>query len=307
MPALEVLNNLFFCQRGYLNANHFVYRSPHPVLIDTGYCGGFEDTRRAIESLGIDLADIATIINTHTHCDHVGGNHAIQTLSACEVALHPIGRHFIDTRDDWSTWWRYFGQQADFFECTRSLEDGEEICVGEHVFQVLHTPGHAADGMVLYHRKARLLLSSDTLWENDVATINLRVEGSAAVFQMLESLDRIATLPVSMVFPGHGHPFDDFSSALARARQRLEGYLEDRQRIGNDLLKKLFVYTLLMKQAVEADRFFELLMNTQWYRETVDFYFDGAYRATYEEVVERLVRRKVMCRSGGEYTTTVPP
>ena len=37
MNAIEIMKNLFFIERGYLNANHFVYRSEKPVLIDTGY------------------------------------------------------------------------------------------------------------------------------------------------------------------------------------------------------------------------------------------------------------------------------
>jgi hydroxyacylglutathione hydrolase len=149
MHAIEILDNLFFIQRGYLSANHFVSRSPRPVLIDMGYIGGWQETRQSIEALCINLGDISLIINTHTHCDHVGGNRALQALSGCDIALHRIGRHFIDTRDDWATWWRYFDQEADFFDCTRSLEDGEEIGMGDHVFRIIYTPGHASDGVVL--------------------------------------------------------------------------------------------------------------------------------------------------------------
>ena len=307
MTATKILDNLFFVQRGYLNANHFVYRSSRPLLIDTGYKSGFRETRRAIESLGVDMADISMIINTHTHCDHVGGNQAIQKLSGCDIALHPIGRHFIDTRDDWSTWWRYYGQEADFFHCTRSLEDGEDIRVGDHVFQIIYTPGHASDGIVLYHMKDKLLISSDTLWENDLAVMTLRVEGSAAVFRMLASLERIAALDVRKVYPGHGRPFGDFAGAVSRTRKRLEGYLADRQRIGSDLLKKLIVYTLLMKKAVAAEGFYALLMDTVWYKETVDLYFNGAYRSTYDKILEAFIQRKVIRFHQGSYLTTIPP
>lgn len=40
MNAIEILDNLFFIQRGYLSANHYVSRTSRPVLIDTGYKGG---------------------------------------------------------------------------------------------------------------------------------------------------------------------------------------------------------------------------------------------------------------------------
>jgi glyoxylase-like metal-dependent hydrolase (beta-lactamase superfamily II) len=179
--------------------------------------------------------------------------------------------------------------------------------VGDHVFRIIYTPGHASDGIVLYHKRDKLLISSDTLWENDLAVMTLRVEGSAAVFQMLASLERIATLDVRRVYPGHGRPFNDFSGAIARSRRRLKGYMADRQRIGNDLLKKLIVYTLLMKKTVAADSFFALLMDSIWYRETVDLYFNGAYRSTFDDILEALIRRKAVRQNNNTYLTTVPP
>ena len=257
--------------------------------------------------MGVDLPDVALIINTHTHCDHMGGNRAIQECSGCDIALHPIGRHFIDTRDDWSTWWRYYGQEADFFTSTRTLADGENIRIGDHEFEIFFTPGHASDGIVLYHQREKLLISSDTLWENDLAVMTLRVEGSAAVFRMLASLERIAALDVRRVYPGHGSPFDDCRGAIDRARKRLNGYLKDRRRIGRDQLKKIVVYTLLMKRSVPTGRFFPMLMNTPWYRETVDLYFDGAYRATYDEIIDGFLRRKVIREINDCLQTTVPP
>lgn len=307
MTTIEILDDFFFIQRGYLNANHFVCRTSPVVLVDTGYHDGFTETCRAIEALGVDIADTGLIVSTHCHCDHVGGNRAIQERSGCDIALHPVGRHFMETHDDWSTWWRYYDQTASFFDGTRSLADGEIIDIGDHRFQVIHTPGHASDGIVLYHPKARLLISSDTLWENDLAVLTLRVEGNDAVFRMLSSLDRIAALDVRRVFPGHGPPFDDAAGAIARTRERLHGYLADRRRIGTDLLKKIIVYTLLMHNAVAADTFFDLLMARCWYRETVDLYFDGQYRRQYDRIIDKFLDRGVIRRQHGSYVTTVPP
>ncbi len=103
-----------------MNGNHFVYKSKEPVLIDTAYISDFDETKRLINTLGIDLSDICLIISTHCHCDHIGGNRIIQEKSGCDIALNKIGKHFIDTQDDWSTWWRYYNQEAEFFNCTRA-------------------------------------------------------------------------------------------------------------------------------------------------------------------------------------------
>ena len=66
----EILKDLFFIERGYLNANHFVYWSQSPILIDTGYIADFGETEKLIANLGFNLADVSLIISTHTHCDH---------------------------------------------------------------------------------------------------------------------------------------------------------------------------------------------------------------------------------------------
>lgn len=307
MCALEILDDLFFIERGYLNGNHFVYRSDAPVLVDTGYLADFEETEKQISALGVDTSRVRLIVNTHCHCDHVGGNRIIQWRSACEIAMHKIGKYFIDTHDAWATWWAYYVQEADFFECTRGLDDGETILIGPHEFEVMHTPGHAADGIVLYHRKGKVLISSDTLWENDVAVMTLRVEGSSAVFSMMESLERLEALDVNVVYPGHGRPFTEIRSALSRAKKKFKGYLEDRRNIGNDLIKKIIIYTLMMKRTVDEDAFFPYLMSTPWFVETVDLYFDRGYERKYAEVMESFHRRGVVRRKDGRIFTTVKP
>ncbi len=307
MATTEILEDLFFIERGYLSGNHFVYRSEAPILIDTGYISCFSETKSLITALGVELSDVSLIVNTHTHCDHIGGNHIIQQKSGCDITLHKIGKHFIDTRDDWSTWWRYYHQEADFFTCTQSLEDGQTINVGPHQFEVIHTPGHAADGIVLYHRRDKILISSDTLWEKDNAVMTLRIEGSAALFQMLESLRKIESLDVRKIYPGHGPSFSDMGTSLSKRKEKMERYLLDRDLVGNDLLKKIFVYTLLMKRRLREDRFFDYLMGTYWFKETVDLYFSGEYEAKYHEVIQYLFDRGAIRQEQENLYTTVKP
>jgi hydroxyacylglutathione hydrolase len=307
MAVLEIMEDLFFIERGYLNGNHFLYRSQAPILIDTGYISDFSDTENFIKELGVQISDIRQIINTHCHCDHIGGNRIIQEKSGCDIALHKIGKHFIDTQDDWATWWKYYNQKADFFTCTRTLEDGEVIDMGPHRFKILHTPGHASDGIVLYNKEEKVLISSDTLWENDLAVMTIRVEGSTALFQMMESLEKLEFLDVNLVCPGHGAPFSDMKCAISKSKKRLENYMSDKERIGDDLLKKIIVYTLLMNRIVEAETFFTNLMSTHWFKETVDLYFDSEYRLKYNEIVNSFIQRDIIRHENQKFFTTVRP
>ncbi|MFH0845044.1 MAG: MBL fold metallo-hydrolase [Pseudomonadota bacterium] len=307
MPPVEIMKDLIFIERGYLNANQFVYRAKNPILIDTGFISDFHTTERLIRDLHVDPFRTGLIISTHTHCDHIGGNKIIQDRSDCEIALHRIGKHFIDIRDAWSTWWSYYDQGADFFTCTRALEDGEEIAIGPHEFRVLYTPGHASDGIVLYSRKEKVLISSDTLWEYDVATFTVRVEGSTALFRMMESLERLESLDVHRVYPGHGSPFADFKGALARSKEKVKDYMDHGEKCGAGLLKKILVYTILIHKRVDEKQFFLQLMEGHWFKETIDLYFDSEYQKKYFELIADFVDRGILERKDGKLFATVKP
>ena len=81
----------------------------------------------------------------------------------------------------------------------------------------------------------------------------------------------------------------------------------DRTKIGEDLLKKIVIYTLLMKRAVNEASFFEHLMSTHWFKETIDLYFDSAYQAKYESLMKGLLRRGIVKSRNGKLVTTVKP
>ncbi len=55
MAPIEIMKDLFFIERGYLNGNHFVYRSEDPVLIDTGYISDFDLTAELIKNLWVSI------------------------------------------------------------------------------------------------------------------------------------------------------------------------------------------------------------------------------------------------------------
>jgi glyoxylase-like metal-dependent hydrolase (beta-lactamase superfamily II) len=307
MSAVEIMKDLFFIERGYLNSNHFVYRSEQPVLVDTGYISGFAITEQLIKDIGINLSQTRLIINTHTHCDHIGGNRIIQDRSCCDIALHKVGKYFIDTGDDWSTWWRYFSQEAEFFRCTMALNDGEVIPIGPHEFRILHAPGHASDGIVLYSGKEKALISGDALWENDIPTITMRVEGSTCLFDLLSSLEKLESLDVEIVYPGHGRPFTNFKEALSVSKKKARDFLNHKEKIGDSLLKKITIYTILMHRQVDEKAFFDHLLGTHWFKETIDLFFNSEYRKTYEHVMRDFLRRDIVRRKGGMLFTTVKP
>ena len=302
---VEIAENLFFVQRGWLNANHFVFNGRQKVLIDTGYISDFEETKRFVQDLGVDLREVDRIVSTHSHCDHIGGNKRIQGLSRCKIAMHKIDKFFINSKDDWATWWRYYDQEAEFFQVVISLEEGDCVFLDELKLEVIHTPGHGAGMIALYSPKEKFLISSDALWDGDLGVLTIRVEGSIAPFLALNSLEKLSTLGVDRIYPGHGPPIIEPKVAIQKCREKLEGFLKDPSRIGMDQLRKILIYILLMKRGFTVDEFFDYLMGTHWFRETVDLYFGGNYERTFNQTMESLLEKGVVLIEKGKYLSTV--
>jgi hypothetical protein len=62
-----------------------------------------------------------------------------------------------------------------------------------------------------------------------------------------------------------------------------------------------------MKRCVAEKTFFDDLMKTVWYPETVDRYFAGDYQTVYEHIMKDFEQRRIVIRNGGDWVTTVKP
>ncbi|MDI7261996.1 MAG: MBL fold metallo-hydrolase [Thermodesulfobacteriota bacterium] len=303
----EISKNLFFIERGWLNANHFVFHGKKKILIDTGYITDFEETRKWIEAAGVGLKSIDLIINTHSHCDHIGGNKRIHDISGCQIAIHRMDKQLIDSRDDWATWYRFYDQEAEFFQVDIALDEGESIFLDALELNVIYTPGHARGGIALYAPEERFLISSDALWDGDTGVLNTIVEGREAPTLAMESLEKLASLDIQTIYPGHGGIIRHPPRAFQKCRNKLEGFMKDPAKMGNDHLKKILVWSLLMKKGYPKDDFFDYLMTTHWFKAVVGSYFEAKYHEKFNEVIEEFLERNIVIIRDGYYHTTVQP
>lgn len=303
----EISKNLFFIQRGWLNANHFVFNGKKKILIDTGYITDFEETKRWIETTGVDLRSVDLIVSTHSHCDHIGGNNKIQEISGCQIAIHQVDKQLIDSRDDWSTWYRFYDQEAEFFPVDIALEEGDQISLDGLKLEVIHTPGHARGGISLYCPEERFLISSDALWDGDTGVLNTVVEGGEAPSLALESLEKISRLNFHTIYPGHGGIIHDPRGAIQKSRTKLEGIIKDPTKLGSDHLKKILIWALLMKKGYPKDDFFNYLLTTHWFKAVVDLYFESRYEDKFDEIMEEFLERNIVFIREGYYYTSIHP
>lgn len=304
MRLHRIAHDLTFAERGYLNGNQLLATGPSPAVVDTGYVTGWPTTERLLAEVGLAAERVRLVVNTHAHCDHVGGNHQLQRRSGCEIALHPLGRRHVETGDHRATWTGYFDLDADAFRPTRSLADGEPVLLGGREFTVLHAPGHSADSLVLHEPKEGILVSGDVLWEADVGLVNPFVEGSAALATHLETLEKIEPLRVRWVLPGHGRPFHDFAGALAESRKRIGRFMGEPTAQGTALLRKMFVFKLLIRPGIPEPEFERHVVDSGWYRETVAHLVRGEPGEVFRATLDDLLRKGVCRREDGKLTAT---
>lgn len=99
-------------------------------------------------------------------------------------------------------------------EATRTLAEGDHVDLGDRVLEVLHVPGHSPGSIALWEERAGALFTGDVIY--DSGTLLDDLEGSN-ITDYRGSLERLLSLPVEVVYSGHGEPF---GRALLRERAR---------------------------------------------------------------------------------------
>lgn len=304
--ALEIAKNFFFLERGWLNANHFVLTGPEPEMIDAAYKSGLDETRELLSELGVEFEAVKRIILTHTHCDHVGAVPAVAEASGCRVMLDAVSAHFIRHRNSLGTWWSYYDQEADFFEVHDELHPGQEIAFGGMTLQVIAAPGHASGQICLFEPRERFLISADALWEKGLGVLTPRIEGLDSAFRAMRTLGRIEAVKPRVIYPGHGAAIENPTEALAAARARLTEFIDEPRIQGVDQIKKIIIYTLLMREGMPAATLFNNLTEMPWFGETMALFFSRERpRRVFDDVVDELITKESLQADGPFLTATV--
>lgn len=154
-----------------------------------------------LEAVHAAGGELALILVTHSHADHLGGAGSLARERPVPVRRWGAGDN--------------------------PLMDGETVEEGGAVLRVLHTPGHAADHVVFHWPAERVLFSGDLILGSGTVVLQAR-EG--ALEEYLASLERIARLDLAVIAPGHGPVIADPAARIAEylAHRRMrEGQVLD--------------------------------------------------------------------------------
>lgn len=191
--------------------SYLIIGSKRALLFDTGL--GIGDMRRLVGEL---TEREVVVLNSHTHYDHVGGNHAFDKIYGTGLDYtrrnargrpHEAVAEFVGEGWIWKATPAGFSPEAYVsrpFTVTEPVADGQVISLGDVALEVLLTPGHAPDALCLLDRQRRLLFTGDTFYP---ATLYAHLPGSTfADYQRTAA--RLAGLAdaVDLVLPAHNEP-----------------------------------------------------------------------------------------------------
>ena len=240
-PEVQVL------VRDWLSANHVLLRGTDcNVLVDTGYVRHAPFTLQLLRSENaLGSRSLARIVNTHCHSDHMGGNATIARAYGCPIAIPEGEVPLIEAWDQQALLLDYADQSADRFTVDEALRGGVSYRWGDLDWQAIASPGHDMGALCFFNAEHGILISGDALWRNGFGFVMPREFDPLALPATRATLEALGRLPIRVVIPGHGEPFDDIDDAFTRAFARLESYETDPQRMARHALKVVVMFKLL--------------------------------------------------------------
>ena len=148
--------------------------------------------------------EVAAILLTHAHLDHVEGLGVIRDYTEAPTYLHTADREMFDHLPAQAAMLG-LRDSPELAPPERTLEDGEEFCFGESVFNVIHTPGHSLGHVAFHAPSDGLALVGDLIFAGSVGRTDLPGGDYQALFRSIRQ--HVLTMPdETRLFTGHGPP-----------------------------------------------------------------------------------------------------
>ena len=146
----------------------FAYLVGDPVTGDALVIDPADNAHEILAEASKNKLRINSIVNTHGHVDHIGGNADMKEKTGADIIIHEEDAPMLTSTP--SMMLRMFNAKqsppADIL-----VKDGNIITIGAVQLQVIHTPGHSPGGMALYH--PGFVFTGDTLFVEGVGRSDL--------------------------------------------------------------------------------------------------------------------------------------
>ena len=209
------------------------------TVVDTGfdYPETYEVWENGAAAVGCDLSrDVARIVVTHFHPDHLGGARWIQERSGAPVYM--LEEEITQSKDIWSGAQatepfvehlalhgmerRDAEEAADKMRSGLSLPErmlplhaGEKLDFGGSTARIIHAPGHADNQLILHDERREILYAADHVLLKITPNIGLWPESKPhPLSRYLDSLESLRGLEADLILPGHGPIFHDLDGRI---------------------------------------------------------------------------------------------
>ena len=209
--------------------SYLILGSNRALLFDTGLgVGRISNVVAGLTKLPV------TVLNSHTHFDHTGGNAEFSNIFDEDTSFtraNEKGQSNIYSRDalapDRICGTLPIGIQASSysirpFRVTHRVKDGEIIALGGRDLEVIFTPGHTPDSLCLLDRVNGLLFTGDTFYSGPIYLFTPETNFAAYA----KSVARLARLApqTTLLLPAHNVPVagPEFLKHLQAAVQKVQ-------------------------------------------------------------------------------------
>jgi glyoxylase-like metal-dependent hydrolase (beta-lactamase superfamily II) len=224
------------------------------TLIDPGWPSpdAVDRLESALREIDHELGDVALIVATHLHVDHLGAADAVRRATGARLAMHPAEQRALASRaddalaaDDDIDRWRVPAEAKEALVASWGsgrllvdvvpdllLEDGDELPIAGRRLRVVHTPGHTSGHLCLVEPEQRLVFTGDHVLPTINPGIGLGGRTSTnPLDDVLASLARVVELDrpgadALEVCPGHEYRF----TGLTERAEALVAHREERTR-----------------------------------------------------------------------------
>ncbi len=131
------------------------------AVVDPG--GDLDRIQGAIAEVGMT---VETIFLTHGHIDHAGGADKLRAALGVEI----VGPHIADKflLDNLEKQGRAYGFEARNVTPDKWLDEGQQVTMGGHAFDILHCPGHSPGSVVFVNRAQKFARMGDVLFRGSI-------------------------------------------------------------------------------------------------------------------------------------------
>jgi glyoxylase-like metal-dependent hydrolase (beta-lactamase superfamily II) len=219
----------------------YLIRGSRPCLIETGTARSAPVVTEALSTLGIDPADLATIVVTHIHLDHAGGvGDLAATFPNADIAVHERGaRHLADPTKLVASAHRVFGPDMDrlFGDLLPTpvgrlmiVEDEGSIDLGDgRSLATFYNPGHASHHIGLVDSSTGDLYTGDAAGVYVPQTAEVRPATPPPDFDLdltLRSLTRMRESRATRLLFSHYGPVYEVDATLDASEAELHYWIE---------------------------------------------------------------------------------